>query len=111
MQVQMINIHTPIRTIIEHQAVTGVGNAFHLRHSVGRLEHLGEDVVIVSAPIADVFDVLVGNDEDVDRRLGVDVAKGGGVGAVVDNLGGDVTADDFAEDAVAHSWNLTCAGM
>ena len=103
MQVQVGYHEIGVGAVIEHQTVAAAVDTFHLRHLIGGLEHLIEDVAIESAPIADVLDMAVGHNKDVGGRGGVDVAEGGGAGAVVNDVGRNFAVDDFTEDAVGHS--------
>lgn len=45
-------------------------------------------------------DVLAGDDEEVHRRLRMDVSKGVALRILVDGLRRDLTCDDLAEEAI-----------
>ncbi len=44
--------------------------------------------------------MAAGDDEDVHGRLGIQITEGDGVLRPVDDVGGEVTGDDTAEEAV-----------
>ncbi len=66
----------------------------------GSGEKLAEQRGIFGQSVGVGGDVALWDDEDVHRRLGVDVGEGEGVGIVVQARDGDFTGDDLAEQAV-----------
>ena len=67
------------------------------REVAGDEEETAEQRGIVVDHVVDGRDRLVGHDQDVRRRRGVDVAKGGHVIVLVDDVTGDLSADDLLE--------------
>ncbi|MNY53708.1 hypothetical protein D3C86_1894880 [compost metagenome] len=59
-------------------------------------------VTAIAREVRDRGDVLLRDHEDVDRRLGVDVAEGDGVIVLVDDLRRDLAGDDLAEETIGH---------
>ena len=56
--------------------------------------------LVLGGGVVDVDDGLLGDDEQVHGRGGVDIANGDHLGVLVDLLGGDLTRDDLGEDGV-----------
>jgi hypothetical protein len=53
----------------------------------------------VLASFTGIGKVLAGDNQDVYRRLGIDVAKGDAGGVFIENLSGNLSGDDFAKEA------------
>ena len=68
----------------------------------GAAKHDPEDVVVRRSQVVERRDVPSGDDEQMKRRLRVDVLEGDHVLVVVDEMAGDLPSDDLAEQAVAH---------
>ena len=65
----------------------------------GGVEELAEDAGVVLRGVGVRGEVVLGDDEDVRRGLGVDVREGEGVLVFVEAGDGDFAGDDFAEEA------------
>lgn len=86
---------------VEHQAVA-VGEVLGAGDFAGGVEKLAEDGGVVLGGVRVRGEVVLGDDEDVRGRLGVDVREGESLLVFVEAVDGDFAGDDFAEEA-AHS--------
>ena len=89
---------------VHDAAEAGLGDAAPLGHradgGLHRGKRLGRHVV------DEVVVMGLGDHEDVDGRLRVEVAEGDDVLVLVEELGGDLPVGDLAEDAVGHGYLL-----
>ena len=85
---------------VEHEPVAALGDALVLGHRRAATTMSARTSASVVLDGGGVVDVAAGDDEDVHRRLGVQVAEGHGVVGPCDDVGGEVPGDDAAEDAV-----------
>jgi hypothetical protein len=95
---------------VEHHTVTGVGHAFGPRDLVRQRYHVVKQAVIGLGEGGHVLVVLLGNDQDMQRRLRVDVAERQGTVTLEHARGGHLTVGDSAEQAVGHVVDPTGAG-
>src|SRR3990172_9803434 len=63
-------------------------------------EEVSHELPVRHGDAVNVRDMLFGNDERVDRRLGIDVLEGDRMLVLVDDRGRDLLFDDPAENAV-----------
>lgn len=70
---------------------------------------MAEKVFVIFVGVSDGSDVFAGHDEDVDRRLRLQVSEGIALFILVDGFGGDTSVDDLAEYA-AHVEESTGGG-
>lgn len=68
----------------------------------GLEEEMAEEFFVVGAGFGEAGDGFLGDDEDVGRGLGIDVAKGEDFGVFKDDVSGDFAGDDFFENVLAH---------
>jgi hypothetical protein len=97
--VEMDVIHglTGVRSLVQDQSIAALGNSLFPRHVVGRREHPTEEVVVVE--LGDRLYVLSRQDQEMNRRLGVDVRNGDDVVIPVEGFElrvGDQPAEDAA---------------
>ena len=88
---------TGIGSLIDGEAIPALGNALFGGDGVGGGEHGGEHLAVCGRELCRACDVLVGDDEDVDRRLRVDVPKRSDYIVTINDLAWYFVADDFAE--------------
>ena len=98
MDVQMGNTLTCVRPVVDHQSITGLIHPGLLRHDPCREQKLSEQRSMAIISSTDSFNHLFWNDQDVDRRSGVDIVEGDQIIVLVDNPRGDFARDDFLED-------------
>jgi len=96
--VQMVDRLAAVGAGVDDQAVA-VGKVLCAGDFAGGVEELAEALGVVLRGVRVRSDVVFGDDEDVDRRLRIDVGEGEGVLVLVDAGGGDFAGDDFAEEA------------
>src|SRR6266851_3074123 len=85
---------------VDHRTVAALGQAFAASDFAGRANNGADDRVVLWLQRFGVGDVLVGDDQDVDRHLRIDVAERGHLVVLEHDAGGNLTADDLAKDAV-----------
>src|SRR5450432_3363291 len=83
---------------IDDHTISGLGDSLALRQLRRQPRHLTDDQRILH--IGERRDVRARNDDDVRRRLRIDVAEGDALRRLRDELRGNLAADDAAEEAV-----------
>ncbi len=71
--------------------------------------NLGEKPRFGSGQCRQVGIVILGDDQDVRRRLRVDIPEGERAGGLGNPLGGNITRHDPAKEAICHPVILACA--
>ncbi len=100
MQVQMENRLTRVLSRVEHGAKTFVSELKLLHECLDRLKKILENSRSRGGTLH-ICGVLLRNDENVDRRLGIDIAEGKNFLGLQYFLTGQTTVDNFAENAFA----------
>jgi hypothetical protein len=95
----MIHGLTAIFACVDHDAIA-VGESLLFGDSFDGEQEVSHEGVVLGFGIGEFGDRLLGDDEDVDGGLGVEVAEGEGEVVFVDDIGGDFFANDFAENCV-----------
>jgi hypothetical protein len=95
-----------VRVAVRHHAVATLGHAEVPGDGPGRGENVPDDGLVLRGEIVEGLDVFLGNDEKVGGRGGVDVRKRQADIVLKEDLGRDLPAYDFAEDAFAHRSSL-----
>src|SRR5579862_8036647 len=104
MHMQVIYGLSAIRQCVDHCAIAVVREAFLTGDSSRGVRETGDDRRVIQR--VQVRDMPLWNDQDVLRRLRIDIAKRQRVGGLVDDLRWDLFANDLAEQTggfVAHS--------
>ena len=83
---------------VDNQTVAAVGNAFLLGDFGGHRKEAAQRHFILSRDIIGGGDQFVGHNQNMGRRLGVDIAERGYQFILVNNIGRNFAPDDFAED-------------
>lgn len=96
-------------TGVEHDPVPGPVDLLVGGDLSGLAQHVGEDLRLGGGEGRGVGVVDAGDDQDVGRGLGVDVAEGDGGVGLPDDGGRDLTRDDLAEQAVG--LRFSCHGV
>ena len=95
-----------VGTVINDEAVAGGGYVFAAGDVGGGEEEVSKEALIIALGVSNAGDGFFGNDKDVDRGLGGDVAEGEALVIFEDDVGGDFARDDFFEKGHA-SWRLS----
>jgi len=100
MKVKVRNNLAGIFSGVCHRAVAGFSNP----HRLGYVLHSSKDAAqhggIVSVQIIHRSEVFFGNNQYMDRGLGLDVVKSQNLIVFINLVGRDLTCDDLAENAV-----------
>lgn len=104
--VKMGNRFTAVGTVVDDEAVACGSYVFAAGDLGGCKEKVAEEALIIGLRGSDAGDGFFGDDEDVDRGLRGDVAKGEALVVFEDDVGGDFAGDDFFEKGHA-SWRLS----
>src|SRR5512142_2055886 len=88
-----------IRAGVEDDPVTGVGHALFRRRPPGREQRLAEELRRSLGGVVERGDVLLGNDQDVDRRLRKSVLESQEALGLEQDRGRRFASDDPAEEA------------
>jgi len=99
-QVEVLDFLVAVGPGVHDEAVAVFGNALLGSQFPHDGEHFSGDGFVFQAESVVVFDVFVGNDEDVRWRYRVDVPEGGDVFILVDFFAGNLPGNDLAKDAV-----------
>ena len=88
-----------VGAVVDDQAVAGVGSEKPLgfRDFPARHQQMAQKGCIVRLRGADAGNDPLGNDENMNRRLGTDVPEGEALIILVDDVRGDLAGDDFFE--------------
>jgi len=87
---------------VEDDTVAAGGDPFGLRYLLCLERQLGQQAGIGAGERGQVRIVILGDDQDMRGRLGIDITKCEGTATFSHPLGRDVTRDDLAEEAVGH---------
>ena len=104
---QMRNRLSRVRAVVDGQTKTPVRDPFQRRQLLRRAMNVAEQTEIGFGNGRDVFYVLAGDDQDVNRGLGLNVPKGQHPWVFVDHLGFQFTGRDFTKKASVHRANYT----
>ena len=85
---------------VEDKAGTGLFKTQFLGDTLCLEKHLAHQFAVFGLHFHEAGNVLLGNDQEVDRGLGGDVVEGEHVVVFVDFLGGNFTLDNFTEKTV-----------
>ncbi len=91
---------TGIRTGVCQHTIAGFADAFTLGNLDGKLEELSRQRPIIRAELVERLDMAARNNQDMCRRLGMDVAKRHGVVRLGYELRSELSPDNFAKDAM-----------
>ena len=73
----MVDFLPTVTIAIDDQPITGFGNAFLLSNLLGDGKHTPQCQLIFEGDIVGRRDQVIGHNQDMGRRLGMNVAKGG----------------------------------
>lgn len=107
-QVQMQVKHRlpAVRTRVRDQAIAAFGNVLPGRDLPGGEDHMAHQRLILRLHLVQRPDVSVRGDQDVRRRDGMDIAKGGHELVMIDDACTRFMIYHFAEDAgISHARN------
>ena len=98
MQVDVVDLLPAVAVAVHDEAVAILGNARLAGQLAGDGEHPAQRQLVIRLHVVDGGDQHVGDDQDMGLSLGLDVAKGGHQVVLIKDVGGDLFADDFAEN-------------
>ena len=109
---QVLHRLAAVVTGVDHRPVATLRDAFLPGDLGGEEQRLAEQPATPVTRCVERGDVLSGNDKDVQRGLGIDVAEGQEALAIVDEVGRNRARGDLAKQAVgvAHATRLTPTG-
>ena len=84
-------------TVIENKAETGLAHAKALRHFSGFEQQMAEDFVIFGRSLSDSRNWFLGNNQNVGRRLWLNISKGQYQVVFINNCRRDLARDDLFE--------------
>lgn len=90
-----------VGAIVNHDAKAG-GEVEFLRNHAGNDEEVAEDGLVFGGGFADARYQFFRDDEEVRRRLRLDVVENDTAVVLVFDFGGDFAIDDFLEDRFGH---------
>ena len=96
---------TSVTIRVEHCAESLVGDPLVFCDGSRSPDQLADDLIVRRLKLVQRLDVSLWNDEDVGRRLGVDVVESKHVLVFVDDGGRDFAVDDSAEQTRRHFGN------
>src|SRR5260370_35981158 len=96
---------------VEDDTVAVGRDALGVRYLLSLERHLGQQPSVGAGERGQVRIVLLGDDQDVRRRLRVDITKCECSATFCHPLGWDVARDDLAEEAIGHERNRSPDGM
>lgn len=99
-----------MRTVVEDQPVTTLLEAQLFCHHCGFQQQVTEDLVIVRAGLCQAGNRLLGHDQDVRRRLWIDVAKGAHLVVFKYDLRRNFARDYFLKQCLAHAGSVAGKG-
>ena len=102
MEVQVGNGFSPVRAVVDHQAVAGFFQLKLTTDTLGGCQEVGKDGMIFRGDGGMAGVVFFWNEEDVNRGLRGDVAEGQDLVVLIDNVGRHLAIDDALENRPAH---------
>ena len=108
MQVKVIYALSSVVATVSDETIAALSNTFLDGELIGDGDHPTQQPLVFGSDIANGFQVLIGNDQDVSWRLWVSVVKSGHHFVFVDNVCGSLTCYDTAENAVHGSLLSFC---
>ena len=87
---------------IEDRSISAIGDAVLGCQSRGSPHHLSNDAIVTMCQVVHARDVAPGHDQDVHRRLRIDVLEGDEAIVRIDDIPGNLTSNDSAKEAICH---------
>lgn len=91
-----------ILAAIDDTAISRLLDALLGSDTSGRETQTSKQVGVRRVGVRKTADVTARNDKNVDRRFGIDIAKGQDVFILVNNIRENVPQGDFAKEAINH---------
>ena len=102
MQVQVPDYLPTMFSAVDYQSIAAFLDTFLFCQSVRYFYHLTGERKIFFRNISDCFHVFDRNDQQMSRRDRINITECYNVIVTIDNISGNVTGGNFAEDAVFH---------
>ena len=96
-----------VRTVVEYEPVAALFEPKLFRNLSGFEHQVSEDFVILGPGFGDARNGFPGNDQNVGRRLRLDVPEGTDQIVLINNVCWNLTGDNFLEKCLAHG--LCCS--
>jgi hypothetical protein len=100
--VQVRDGFATIRAVVDDEPVAAGFQPDFFRDLGGFQQEMTEQLVVCGGSFSEARDGLLGNDENMRRRLGRDVTEGEDQVVFINDLRRDFAGDDFLEDGFAH---------
>jgi len=97
-QVDVVNFLTPVGIAVHDEPIAIFGNPFFFCDPGCNGKDSAQERFVLGRDVVGCGNGLVWNDEDVRRRLGMDVSKGRDKIVLKDDLSRDFSSNDFAEN-------------
>ena len=97
-QVEVGNGLSPVPAIVDHHPEAVFTQSFLLRDEADPGEEVAEEILIGRVSLADSDDQFSGDEEEMHRSLGGDIAEAETEVVLVDDIGRDFTIGDLLED-------------
>jgi len=101
-QVQVENRLSTVRAGVDYRPVAILMDTLFACQLCGNNEHMSHEGLISRGKLVERMDVLVGNDQDMDRRSRVEIMESRHLFVAIDDAGRGFTVDNFAKDTVRH---------
>src|SRR5262245_59455947 len=95
-QVQMEYALARLGAVVHHETEC-IAHAELLRHFAGRKQQVPEQSLVLAACARQPVDLFLWDEQDMRRRLRIDVAEGQAQVVLIDDVGRDLAPDDLAE--------------
>jgi len=109
-EMEMVHGLAAVFSGVDDNAVA-LGESLGLGDGGSGLEQMAEEGGLVRAGVVQGGEVLAGNDENVDGRLGMDVGEGVAEVVLMDGGGGDGSLSDLAEEAAHDETSVLAWGQ
>ena len=104
----MVDLLPSMISAVDEQSVTVLGYSFIACDLRSYYKHVSQHRLVLGSYIVSGRDDLVGDDENVRRRLWIDVAERGHLFVLIDYVGRNFTADDLAENCLLGHSDISC---
>lgn len=100
MQVNVVHRLTSVVTAVEGAAESRPRDSQLRRQMLHGLKKILENVRVIGLHVQNIYEVLFGDDKDMNRRLRADIPEGKYLVVFKDLLAGKCSSDNFAKNAL-----------
>lgn len=108
---QMGDGFAAVRTVVDHQPIPAVLQAQLPGDRGGLEQEISQEGLLTGLRLTDAGNGLLGDDQDMDGSLGIDVAKSENLVVLEHDLGGDFAGDDPFKESLPHGNGRCGAGL